>query len=71
MRYFVKTVSNRSKDVLFGLISQNCASGTIILSDEWRGYADLDVYFDHLTVNHSINFVNPINGVNTQKIESL
>ena len=71
LRYFVKIVPNRSKDVLFGLISQNCAPGTIIWSDEWRGYADLNVYFDHLTVNHSINFVNPINGVNTQKIESL
>ncbi len=57
-------VPNRSKDVLFGLIAQNCAPVTIIQSDEWQGYADLDVHFDHLTVN-------PINDVNTQKIESL
>ncbi len=58
MGYFVKIVSNRSNDVFFGLISQNCAPGTIIWDDEWQVYADLDVNFNYLTVN-------PIAGVNT------
>ena len=70
-RYFVKVVQNRSKETLFNIIASNLARGTIIWSDEWRGYSDLNNHFNHLTVNHQFNFVNPITGVNTQKIESL
>jgi len=43
----------------------------LIVSDEWAAYSDLSQGFFHLTVCHKYNFVNPITGVHTQRIESL
>jgi len=45
--------------------------GTIIYSDQWAAYGDITgLGFQHYKVNHSLNFVNPNNGVHTQNIES-
>lgn len=43
------------------------------MSDQWRTYSQLSKGkdYDHLTVNHKYNFINPDNGANTQRIESL
>lgn len=38
---------------------------TIIHTDEWRAYRRLAALYVHNTVNHSINFVNPVTGKNT------
>ena len=47
----------------------------MILSDEWRGYLNIESIpggnYAHETVNHSQNFVNPENGVHTQNVENL
>ena len=46
--------------------------GTTIISDCWRSYDCLNEEdFEHLTVNHSLNFVDPETGAHTQNIESL
>ena len=46
--------------------------GTIVISDCWKSYDTLhEKDFEHLKVNHSINFVNPETGAHTQTIESL
>ena len=45
--------------------------GTTIYSDCWKAYSSLNKEgFSHLTVNHSINFVDPETGTHTNTIES-
>ena len=46
--------------------------GSTIMSDCWRAYKGIEglpEQYSHLTVNHSINFVDPDTGANTQMIE--
>lgn len=46
--------------------------GTTIHSDSWLGYKGIsEKGYVHETVNHSVNFVDPETGANTQRIESL
>uniref|UniRef100_A0A1X7UTL8 ISXO2-like transposase domain-containing protein n=1 Tax=Amphimedon queenslandica TaxID=400682 RepID=A0A1X7UTL8_AMPQE len=45
--------------------------GTTIISDEWRAYSTLASRgMIHLTVNHSLIFINPMNSAHTQSIQS-
>ncbi|CAF3419986.1 unnamed protein product [Rotaria sp. Silwood2] len=46
--------------------------GSTIHSDEWRGYLPLgnENDYTHLTVNHSVGFINSTTGVHAQKIEN-
>ena len=54
------------------IISEFVEEGSITFTDEWKGYGKLNgLGFFHYTVNHSRNFVNPLSGVHTQKIENL
>jgi len=70
--YFVQLVPNKKRETLLPIIIDTCLPQTIIWSDEWRAYRNLNSYgFMHETVNHSLNFINPISGVHTQSIESL
>jgi len=53
-------------------IQDKNAAGTTIVSDCWRAYDCLDDSgYQHLKVNHSINFVDSVTKANTQKIERL
>ena len=40
-----------------------------LYSDEWPAYSNLNRYFNHSTVNHKQNYVNPRDGTHTQNIE--
>lgn len=42
------------------------------MSDCWKVYRNLIIEnYNHLTVNRSYNFVDPISGANTQQIERM
>lgn len=69
---FLYAVDNRSAASLIPIIQQTIRPGTTIISDLWRAYNVINaIGYNHLTVNHSINFVDPITGANTNRIEGL
>ena len=60
---FVVIVENRNQNTLSKAVFENIQSDSIIYSDCWRGYRKLSqmgLGFDRKTVNHSQNFVNPL-----------
>ena len=56
-------VERRDKKPLMPIMNRHICPGTTIRSDEWAAYKDLSkLGFVHETVNHSLNFVNPLTG---------
>ena len=68
----MEIVENRGAEILLPIIQSVVRPGSIVHSDEWRSYRQIQgrTGLSHRTVNHSINFVEPITGVHTQNIES-
>ena len=63
-------VEDRTKFTLSGMIEQYIKPQTTIISDCWSSYQYLEkAGFEHLTVNHSIEFKNPETGAHTNNIE--
>lgn len=80
-RCFFEIVSSRDRKDLLTIIYSHCLPDTVIFSDKWKAYNDidkLDARYQHFVVNHSLHFVEPkleqINGVpvkvHTNGIES-
>uniref|UniRef100_A0A1X7VKF1 ISXO2-like transposase domain-containing protein n=1 Tax=Amphimedon queenslandica TaxID=400682 RepID=A0A1X7VKF1_AMPQE len=68
---FMVEVPDRSAATLLPIIFKHVRPSTTIISDKWRAYSSLaSSGMIHLTVNYSLNFINPINGAHTQSIES-
>ena len=68
---FVVPVNSRDKATLLPIIQDRILPGTCVMSDLWRAYDCLnDEGFQHLTVNHSLNFVDPDTGAHTPNIEN-
>ena len=71
---FIVPVENRNATTMRNIIVDNLHQGSIIVTDEWRAYgAALRNHseFEHATVNHSYNFVNPNDPtIHTQSVES-
>ncbi len=72
-KFFLKFVERRDSNTLIPLIKQYISVGSTICSDEWRAYRQISTLegynYIHMTVNHSVNFVDPISGAHTNTIE--
>lgn len=69
-KMFVVPVISRKAEILLPLIQKYIAPGSIIYSDCWKAYEQIDKnIYQHHTVNHSENFVDPRTGIHTQNIE--
>lgn len=71
-KIFLRLVEDKSTASLIPLIYDVCRPGTMIVSDEWAAYNFLVASntFQHMTVNHSLHFIDPVTRVHTQNIES-
>ena len=68
---FLVPVERRDKETLLPIIRAQILPGTRVMSDLWRSYDCLkDEGYEHITVNHSLNFVDPDTGAHTQGIEN-
>ena len=64
--------SQRNAETLLPLIQTFIKPGSIIISDQWKAYNKIsELGYQHQTVNHSVNFVDPVTGAHTQNIERL
>ncbi len=70
-RMFLEVVEKRDADILLNVLRKWVRPGSVIHSDCWKAYARLnEMGYEHVTVNHSKEFVNAENGACTNKIES-
>ncbi|XP_074655648.1 uncharacterized protein LOC141909161 [Tubulanus polymorphus] len=67
---FMVSVDKRDSDTLIPIIEKWILPGTTIMSDCWEAYSCLNQRgFEHLTVNHSVTFVDPDTNACTNLIE--
>eukprot|EP00731_Ephydatia_muelleri_P008685 Em0004g1023a len=60
---FLVEVARRDSAILLPIIAQYICPGTVVYSDEWSAYNLLATTGNvHLTVNHSLHFVDPVTG---------
>lgn len=72
-RGYLCLVDRRDAATLIPIIQQHVAPQSIIHSDMWAAYhnlVQLPQNYQHLTVNHQTNFVNPVNSATTNHVES-
>jgi len=65
-RVFMEVVENRKAETLIPLLEKWVEKGTTVISDCWKAYEG----FEHLKVNHSLNFKDPETGAHTNSIEA-
>jgi transposase-like protein len=71
-KIFLVPIENRSENTLSNLIVQYVRPRSIINTDMWRGYNGISsLGYIHLTVNHSLEFVNHATGACTNAAEGL
>lgn len=69
---FYLLVDKRDAATLVPIIEERIEKGSEVHSDYWGAYNSLQrIGYNHKKVNHSQNFVDPITGAQTQKIESM
>jgi len=71
---FLVEVPDRSAATLIKIIKERIKPGTTIMSDCWKAYNTKvleEAGFNHLKVNHSMNFVELDTGAHTQAVERM
>ena len=68
---FAEVIEQRDQTSIVAALSRHVRPGSIIVTDCWRGYNGIaeSLSSTHITVNHSIGFVNLENGACTNAIE--
>ena len=70
VRTVTTVVDDRSAATLIPIIQRYILPGTLIISDEWQAYSSLSsLGYQHQTVNHSQNFVDPGTDAHTNSVE--
>ena len=66
-RVYTKIISDASSETLIPIIKRKVIPDSIVYSDSWKAYNELDVFdFKHFRITHSERFAdkkNPINGI--------
>ena len=69
---FLVPVPQRNAATLLPIIQQWVSPNTTIWSDMWEAYNNLpQLGYQHGTVNHTYNFVDPVTGVCTNRVEAM
>ena len=69
---FMVPVDRRDAATLLPIIHKHIAPGTTVILDLWAAYNTLGIQgYQHLTINHTYNFVNPTTGACTNHVESV
>ena len=69
-KVFLKILENRTSETLASLILEHIRPGSIVNTDGWRGYLDISAHnYEHLVVNHSIEFKNMVTEACTNTAE--
>ncbi|KCZ79764.1 hypothetical protein H312_02847 [Anncaliia algerae PRA339] len=64
--FFFVEVINRNSDTLKGIVLDKIYPGSLIVTDEWRGYWGLENFgFHHSTFNNYQNSICPLTGAKT------
>ncbi|KII70970.1 putative transposase-like protein [Thelohanellus kitauei] len=64
-RLFLIEVPDRTEATLLGIIRTHVLPGSIIMTDCFRSYHNLNEFYTHFTVNHSNTFKDPETGAHT------
>lgn len=73
--FFAVVVPDRTAATLLPLITQFVLPGTKIISDGWSAYGQIqniqEQNYDHVAVNHSLHYVDPVTGLHTNTMEGM
>lgn len=73
--FFAVIVPDWTAATLLPLITQFVLPGTKIISDGWSAYGQIqniqEQNYDHVAVNHSLHYVDPVTGLHTNTMEGM